>query len=480
MITRALGAEQYGNFNYLKIIFEKMIGFFDVFTSAFYPKLSKRPGDSGILLFVIIYDIFLFFLSFLLLTIIFSTGEFVNFLTVHSFSIASSILLFTWLLIISQKMTFFMDALGKTITNELVLIFMRIAITIGIIIYYLNGNLDLVTFVHIQNTCLIIFLLILSIYAYKFFAKSRNPSSIKKVSTEFKDYSMPLFLASIVGTITALADRWLLQIFGGATEQGYFSLGFNIGAICLLLTGSFTPLLLREYAIAHEQNNRARLVYLFSKYLPLFYVLTSFISCFLCVHGDWAASLIGGSDFNEAVLPVMILGLAPIHQTYGQLSGSLMTATDRTNEYGGIDIFISIIGLPVTYFILAPKSHWGFNLGATGLAIKLLVLQIIAVNIQLWFNTRQLGIGQKKILIHQISVITIFLGIASLGKFIAAFIFQGKIISLLVSGSVYIIFSISFIWVFPNIVAMSKKELLSHISTLLSYLHTKKYYSSSN
>lgn len=44
LITRSLGAEQYGIFNFLKIFFEKIIQFFDIGTAAFYPKLSKQWG----------------------------------------------------------------------------------------------------------------------------------------------------------------------------------------------------------------------------------------------------------------------------------------------------------------------------------------------------------------------------------------------------------------------------------------------------
>ena len=58
--------------------------------------------------------------------------------------------------------------------------------------------------------------------------------NFKENAEEFKDYGMPLFWASAVGIVAGLGDRWLLQIFGGATEQGYYSLGFNLGAICLL------------------------------------------------------------------------------------------------------------------------------------------------------------------------------------------------------------------------------------------------------
>jgi O-antigen/teichoic acid export membrane protein len=470
LITRSLGAEQYGIFNYLKIFFEQIIGFFGVFTSAFYPKLSKRPGDLGILHFIVLYDMVLFIVSFFLLVLLFMSGNAETVLTVKSFTIAGSALLLVWLLHINQKMTSFMDALGKTITNEVVLMLMRITLTVGLVLLFVGDRLNLITFLHIQNATLVVFLLILLSFAVKYFSRSEKQSSVKHTAEEFKDYGMPLFWASAVGIVAGLGDRWLLQIFGGATEQGYYSLGFNLGAICFLLTGSFTPLLMREYAIAHEQNNTDRLAFLFSKYLPLFYVITATIACFLTVHGDWLAPLIGGGDFNKAALPVMLLGLAPIHQTFGQLSGSLMTATDRTREYGGISMFHSILGLPVTYFVLAPETYWGLNLGATGLAIKLVVLQVIAVNIQLWYNTRQLGLEMRNLVGHQVLVVMLFLVFATIGKIIVGASFGIGIVALLASGILYFMFVVTIIFIFPSLISMSRLELLNHIKTPSAFL----------
>ena len=463
LITRSLGAEQYGVFNYLKIFFEKFIGFFDVFTSAFYPKLSKRPGDLGIIYFTVLYDVILFIVSFFLLGLLFISGNAETFLTVKSFAIAGSALLLAWLFATNQKMTSFMDALGMTITNEVVLMLMRVTLTIGLILLFIEDRLNLINFLYIQNIILVVFILVLSSFAFKYFSSSEKQNSVKNTAKEFKDYGMPLFWASAVGIIAGLGDRWLLQIFGGATEQGYYSLGFNLSAICFLVTGSFTPLLMREYAIAHEQNNTDRLVFLFSKYLPLFYVITATIACFLTAHGDWMATFVGGTDFKQAGLSVMLLGLAPIHQTYGQLSGSLMSATDRTKDYGGISIFHSLLGLPVTYFVLAPENYWGFNLGATGLAIKVVALQIIYVNIQLWYNTRQLDLGLRNILIHQVLVVMLFLIIAIVGKNIVGRYFEIGIVALLVSGILYVMFIVTIVFTFPSLISMTRLELLKYI-----------------
>ena len=60
LVTRSLGPEGYGIFSYLKLFFEQIIGFLDIGTTAFYPKLSRRPGDKNIIRFVVLYDGFLF------------------------------------------------------------------------------------------------------------------------------------------------------------------------------------------------------------------------------------------------------------------------------------------------------------------------------------------------------------------------------------------------------------------------------------
>jgi len=465
LVTRSLGAEGYGLFNYLKIFYEQIVGFFSIGTSAFYPKLSRRPGDKGIIRFVMLYDAVLFFGSFIMLGFLFISGQAKTVLTTESLLIASYALLLVWILLLNQKMTAFMDAIGKTLTNEVVLLCLRITLTAGLVLLFIINRLNLASYFIIQIVVMFLFLFVLMVFAFRYFPRVQKSRSIKETALEFKDYSLPLFWASTVGIITGLVDRWMLQFFGGAAEQGYFSLGYNLGAICFLLTGSLTPLLMREYAIAYENRDQEKLKHLFSKFLPLFYVITATIACFLAVHGDWLAPLIGGTDFSEAALPVMLLGLAPIHQTYGQLSGSLMTATDRTREYGGITMFMAILGLPVTYFVLSPETYWGLNLGAMGLAIKLVVLQIIGVNIQLWYNTRQLGLKIRKFLVHQVLVVMLFLIFAFIGKFIVSSSFDSGIVALILSGGLYLLFVISIVFIFPSFISMSRLELLNHIKT---------------
>jgi hypothetical protein len=92
----------------------------------------------------------------------------------------------------------------------------------------------------------------------------------------------------------------------------------------------------------------------------------------------------------------------PIHQTYGQLSGSVFLATGQTKLYARLGIFSVILGLPMVFFLVATSEFFGLDLGATGLAIKMVLIQVIFVNIQLYYNSRLLNLNFWKYIGHQI------------------------------------------------------------------------------
>jgi len=466
-VSRALGPTDYGLYNFLRFFFEKIIQFFDIGASAFYPRFSRNPGDRGILRFLILYDFILLIGSILALLTLFISGKAESVLTTKSFFIISLTFIFMWLFIVNGKMTELMDALGRTITNEIVQFFMRLALAIGIGLLFLSNKLSIGTYLAIQSLVYFIFVVFLISLAKKYLPPKTQTTPLKETANDFRVYSQPLFLASLVGIITGLGDRWILQVFSGAAEQGYYSFGLNLGTICFLLTGSVTPLLIREYAIAHSKNDKARIAAMFSKFLPVFYMLTAMISCFLATHGDWISPILGGADFTKAAIPVMLLTLGPIHQTYGQLSGGLMVATDRTKNYGKINMFMALIGLPVTYLCVAPKSYLGLDLGAAGLAFKTVFLQIVMVNIQIWYNTKYLGLKMTKFVIQQVVILGLLLAIGFMSKYIIGFFGSPGIITLLFSGMIYMTCIAVVIFSFPGIISISREEMMEYIGKQL-------------
>jgi len=85
-------------------------------------------------------------------------------------------------------------------------------------------------------------------------------------------------------------------------------------------------------------------------------------------------------------------------------------ATGQTKLYRNIGTIVAVFGLPITYFLIAPTNKMGLNAGATGLAIKMVAIQIIGVNIQLFFNARLLKIHYWRYITHQVMSVGCLLG----------------------------------------------------------------------
>ena len=200
---------------------------------------------------------------------------------------------------------------------------------------------------------------------------------------------------------------------------------------------------------------------LFRKYIPLFYFITAYFSCFIAINADKAAAILGGGPYKAAVIPIAIMAFYPIHQTYGQLSSSVLLATERTALYRNIGIAMMLIGLPVTYLFIAPAMYMGLGLGAIGLAIKMVALQFVGVNVQLYFNSRILNLNFWKYILHQLVAPTVLVALALIVRMILGSWLSGNyvLLNFFVSGLIYTLIVALAVFCFPMIAGYNKREI---------------------
>lgn len=269
-----------------------------------------------------------------------------------------------------------------------------------------------------------------------------------------------------MGLITGILDRWLLQVFSGSVQQGFFGLSYQIGALCFLFTSAMTPLLMREFSIAFGNKDLTQMSVLFRRYIPLLYSIAAYFSCFIALQADKVIYIFGGNKYKGAIMAVTIMAFYPIHQTYGQLSGSVFYATGQTALYRNIGVIFMLIGLPVTYFLIAPPEKMGLNAGATGLAIKMVFIQFIAVNVQLYYNAKLLKLSFWKYLGHQILSVGCLLVIATivtLGVDKVLGISERIISSFLLAGVFYTLMVICLVYSLPVIFGLKRQDVKSLI-----------------
>lgn len=125
----------------------------------------------------------------------------------------------------------------------------------------------------------------------------------------------------------------------------------------------------------------------------------------------------------------------------------------------------------MTFFLLGPKDYGAFETGATGLAVKMVFMQFLSVNIQLWFNAKFLKLPFKNFLFHQFFVLLIFVSIAfGCSLSISLLLIKAHfLIQFLISGIVYAAVIFIVVWRFPWIAALKRVE----ISDMLRQLRNK-------
>ena len=474
IIPRGLGPRAYGDFHFLSNFFTQIVGFLDMGTSiGFYTKLSQRQQDFGIVSFYLRFACIASFLVFVFVWCTQATGAYVTLWPeqkIFYVYLAAVWGILTWFVQIVNKMA---DAYGVTVSTEIARIIQKGLGLALILALFFTSQLNLTNF-FFYHYFILIFLVLAFIWVMEKSGHSFRQSwrlswnKIRAYAKEFYHYSHPLFVYALVGLIVGILDRWLLQKFAGSVQQGFFGLSYQIGAICFLFTSAMTPLITREFAVAFGEKDLREMARLFRRYIPMLYAIAAYFACFIAVQASKVTFIMGGGKFQHAALAVMIMAFYPIHQTYGQLSGSVFYATGQTALYRNIGITFMLIGLPVTYFLVAPPEKFGLDAGATGLAIKMVVLQFIGVNVQLWFNARLLKLHFWRYMGHQIVSVGCLLGIAGIAMFLVdkGLGLQNKVVlSFFLCGILYTLMTAVLGYAQPVLFGLQRRDIHSLIQT---------------
>jgi O-antigen/teichoic acid export membrane protein len=466
IIPRSLGPAAYGDFNYLTGFFGQLISFLELNTSTgYFTMLSKNPRDSQLVRLYMFFGILVCLAVFFIVGASHTTslyvyiwpGEHIGYIY-----LAAAFGLFTWVTQIFSQMA---DAYGLTVAAEKAKMFQRALGLCLLVLLFVSGKLNLFGF-FLYNYALFIFL----IAAFLFIMKGSGFSLFKRTALtaeharhyarESYAYSHPLFVSALIGMLASIFDMWLLQVFSGSTEQGFFGLSSQIGALCFLFTGAMTPLLMREFSIVHAENDTGRMKALFEKYIPLLFSIAAFFSCFVSINADKVIHIFGGQQYSAAFWAVTVMAFYPIHQTYGQLVASAYFAMGKTALYRNIGIFVNAVGVPVSFFLIASPKYLGFGAGAMGLAVKMVAINIISVNMLLFYIAKPIGITFIRYLRHQALCIGFMILTAAVTASIVNPLTKDNIImGFLVSGVVYTLATGVFVMRVPSAVGLKKEDI---------------------
>jgi O-antigen/teichoic acid export membrane protein len=443
IIPRALGPTSYGNFSFLTSFLSQVVDFFDSGTSVgFYAKLSQRRRDLGLVRF---YWGFTLAASVLLVL----TVGMVFVLRFERWLWPGQETRFIWLAVVWGLLNWYvqivnkmLDAYGLTVGGE-ILRMQQKALGLGLVVLmFLAHHFSLVEFFLYQYVILVFLWFgwwrVLARNGFALCPSQRLASTaVKQYAGELYEYSAPLVIYALVVMLGGAADRWILQRYAGSVQQGYYGLSYQIGTLCFLFTSAMTPLFMREIARAFGEGDFERMRMLFRRTIPMLYAVGAYFAVFVAIQARKVVLIFGGSQYQGAALAIAIMAIYPVHRTYGQLSGSVFLATGQTRLQRNIGIIYTLVGLPLTFLMLAPRSMVGLDLGSTGLAIKMVAVQVVMVNVELWFNCRWLGLSFWWYAGHQLYCLVVLGSIAWMSAAVADVMIAGAVPAFLVSGVIY-------------------------------------------
>jgi len=294
-----------------------------------------------------------------------------------------------------------------------------------------------------------------------------SKSQFRSYTKEFTSFCAPLIPGTVLASTITIFDFWLLQKISGSLQQGYYGISLQVGALCLLFTSAMAPLFMREFSKTFAEKNIARLKRLYSQHIPFFYAMAATISVFVAVQSKNLVILIGKADYQSALIPIILMAFYPIHQTYGQLSGTVFLATERTKLFRNIDVAGLLFGLGLTFVFMGPTRYYGMQLGAVGLCLKKLITNFVLTNAYMYYNAKYLKVSFKVILSHQIKTLAA-IGLVGIGTF-ACLEYMGHkhgiAFDLIVGGLIYLGGIVTIVLVSPSIYKVRMESITNFILT---------------
>lgn len=307
-------------------------------------------------------------------------------------------------------------------------------------------------------------------------AEDKSPDDLRSVIVAYARYCRPMAVIAVFSFCYEIADRWLLQRYGGSSQQGFYQVASQLSTVSLLAATSILNILWKEIAAANESGAHERVARLYQKSTQTLVFLAAFVSCFLAPWAETLVDVLLGSAYTAAWPVLTLMLFYPIHQAVGQVNGTLFMATARNSVYMKITVTGLLMSIPVSYMLISEGTglaEIGLGLGAMGLGLKIVGLNFLFVNVQSFLISRHYGIPfQWREQLGAVAILFLFgyackLLVGPLQSLIEqSFITLTHLpilIGAIVAGALYCVASIALIIRAPRLAGMSHDEVKGYL-----------------
>lgn len=393
LIARGLGPEEYGVFAFLLASFAALRSLLDMgSSSAFFSFASKRVRSRNFFGYYAAWLFFQFAAPALLIGLV-APDAWIE--QIWQGENRGRVLLAFVAVFVQQQLWGMVTQIGDSqrLTVKVQLLNVGVAGFHLLIIcgLFLVGSLT----IDLIYTLVAVEMLVLVAIAYRVFpviyaSESESP---RKILREYWLYCLPLIPYAWLGVASGFADTWLLQRYGGAVEQAYYSIAAQFAAISLIATTSVLRILWKEVAEANALGDRDKVYRIHERTSRILFMLGAIISGFLIPWAEEIIQFLLGDAYVDGAMVLALMFLYPIYQALGQINGTMFYALELTKPYVILSLVQMVISMTLVYFLLASPDAVvpGLGLSSMGLALKMVVIQFIGVNVSIWWLSRHQG-----------------------------------------------------------------------------------------
>ncbi len=465
IIPQSLGPHNYGIFTFLHNVFTSSVRVVEMGVgSYFHIKIGKEPYNRHLIGFYSLLVGFVFCLALAFLFFIWVLGDRWSYFASYPLLVVGCVLFmcaFHW---VSENLIKISDARALTVRVEGYRFLHRLFWLIGIIFIWWMDFFSLISFTFWQMAMgfILVLWLVFSLQEKgQPFLKIDRTENLFFLKDCYKVIS-PLLIYSLLSVGMVPLESAILVHFTSYSEQGYFGLAAYMSSIAFLFTNSMVPLLMREFSQAVVAKNYDVILRLLHRSLRVFYFISMGTASFLVFHTDHLIDLFGGERFENAIGPLSLLLFYPAHQSYSQITNTLLFSQEKIKLYTTVGYLNLALNGLLTYFFLFPQSYGGLNLGAFGQSLKYLLIQVVTTNLGLYFCLE----GRKKVFLsyirHQILVPLLLLPLGFICRYGWNLGFH-PYVNMAISGGFYALVFVLFFLFFPSIAGLDRPMIESMI-----------------
>jgi O-antigen/teichoic acid export membrane protein len=474
LIARGLGPENYGSFAFLLASFIAFRALLDMGSSqAFFSFISKRKRSKAFLLYYIVWLSIQFVFPLILIALI-APDHLIE--TLWKGESKERIIISFIAVFLQQQIWQTIAQIGESqrLTVKVQIINITIAAVHLLIIsmfYWMNSlTIERVYYFIILEFSIAAFVAWLT-FPIKY---EEEKISFQKVISEYSKYCMPLIPYAWFGVLMSFTDTWLLQHYGGAVQQSFYSISAQFGAVSLIATASVLRIFWKEIAEANYVGDHKKVRKLYNDTTRILFMVGAIVSGFFIPWSKEIIQLILGEAYIGAATVMSLMLIYPIHQALGQLNGTMFYALEMTKPYVIINSISALIATIVSYFLLASPDALipGLGLASIGLAIKMILLQFFTVNFSIWWLCRH---KQWKYSIgYQLVAISAVLSGGYLTRGIVIQLFgEGLhfLVAISISCVIYITISALIILIMPWLLNLSREDIFTTLSRIKKIIY---------